>query len=123
ILAAVGSAVPAVVIFAGAAWSAWRVVRGATPALTTSAKRTIGSARMLAGGNLLIALGAATLSASGSLAGRLGEDTAFAVTLLAGISVLFAGFLVASNSSVARSGPTASSEPGGVSRVPGQRSA
>lgn len=123
ILATVGSAVPAVVIFAGAAWSAWRVVRGGTPALTTSAKRSIGSARMLAVGNLLIALGAATLSASGSLAGRLGEDTAFAVTLLTGISVLFAGFVVASNASVVRSGPTAASGPSGVPRVSGQRSA
>lgn len=97
ILAAVGSSVPALVIFAGALWSAWRVVRGATPAVTKSAVRQVRSARMLAGGNILIALGAAVLSASGSLAGRLGEDRAFAVTLLTGIVVLFAGFLVASN--------------------------
>lgn len=102
VLATVGSAIPALVIFVGAAWSAWRVVRGATPAITSTAKRQVGSAKMLAAGNILIALGAATLSASGSLAGRLGEDTAFAVTLLTGITVLFAGFLVASNSSVVR---------------------
>lgn len=97
VLAAVGSSVPALVIFAGALWSAWRVIRGATPAVTKSAVRHVRSARMLAGGNILIALGAAVLSASGSLAGRLGEDRAFAVTLLTGIVVLFAGFLVASN--------------------------
>lgn len=102
VLATVGSALPAIVIFVGAAWSAWRVVRGATPAVTSSANRQIGSPRMLAAGNILIALGAATLSASGSLAGRLGESTAFAVTLLTGITVLFAGFLVASNSSSVR---------------------
>lgn len=97
ILAAVGSAVPAVVIFAGAAWSAWRVLRGAPPALTQSATRQVRSARMLAAGNILIATGAAVLSASGTFSGRLGADRAFAVTLLLGISILFAGFLVASN--------------------------
>ncbi len=36
------------------------------------------------------------LSASGTLAGRLGKNTAFSVTLLIGIAVLFIGFLVAS---------------------------
>lgn len=102
VLAAVGSAVPATVIFGGAAWSAWRVWRGATPALTTSATRNVVSARRLAMGNVLIAIGAATLSASGSLAGRLGADTSFAVTLTVGISVLFAGFLVASNATSRR---------------------
>lgn len=97
ILAAVGSAIPATVIFVGAAWSAWRVLRGATPALTTAASRNVRSARMLAAGNILIAVGAAVLSASGTFSGRLGADRAFAVTLLTGIVVLFAGFLVASN--------------------------
>ena len=47
-------------------------------------------------GNVLIAVGTLILSASGTLAGRLGKDRAFAVTLLVGIVVLFAGFLVAS---------------------------
>lgn len=97
ILAAVGSAVPALVIFVGAAWSAWRVLRGANPALTTAAGRQVRSARLLALGNILIAVGAAILSASGAFSGRLGADRAFATTLLVGISVLFAGFLVASN--------------------------
>ena len=98
ILAAVGSSVPALVIFGGALWSAWRVVRGNNPALTTAAVRQVRSSRRLALGNVFIAVGAAVLSASGSFAGRLGEDTSFAVTLLTGIVVLFAGFLVASNS-------------------------
>ncbi len=35
------------------------------------------------------------LSASGTLAGRLGKDTAFALSLVAGVSVLFCGFLIA----------------------------
>jgi hypothetical protein len=47
-------------------------------------------------GNLLIATGTIVLSASGTIAGRLGKDTAFSVTLLIGVTVLFAGFLVAS---------------------------
>ena len=97
ILAAVGSSIPALIIFGGAIWSAWRVVRGNTPALTNAATRQVRSTRRLAGGNILIAAGAAILSASGTFSGRLGADTSFAVTLLAGIVVLFAGFLVASN--------------------------
>ena len=51
-------------------------------------------------GNILIAMGTLILSASGTLAGRLGKDRAFAVTLLIGICVLFAGFLVATSSPV-----------------------
>jgi hypothetical protein len=97
ILAAVGSAVPATVIFVGAVWSAWRVLRGAAPAFTTSATRHVRSARLLALGNILIAAGAAILSASGAFSGRLGADRSFAITLTVGIIVLFAGFLVASN--------------------------
>jgi len=94
VLAAVGSGVAAVVIIAGAVWSAWRVWRGRTPSL--GAQRTVTAPRRLVLGNLLIAAGTLVLSGSGTLAGRLGEDRAFAVTLLVGIVVLFAGFLVAS---------------------------
>lgn len=101
ILAAVGSAIPAMVIFAGAVWSAWRVMRRRQPALTETAARSVVRPRMLAGGNALIALGTVILSASGSLAGRLGELRAFSTTLLAGICVLFTGFLVASRAAVA----------------------
>lgn len=101
VLAAVGSAVPATVIFAGAAWSAWRVLRGSTPAVTASAVRNVFSPRRLALGNILIAAGALVLSASGTFSGRLGADRSFAVTLTVGIVVLFAGFLVASNATAA----------------------
>ena len=97
ILAAVGSSIPALIIFGGALWSAWRVVRGNNPALTSAATRQVRSTRRLALGNILIAAGAASLSASGTFSGRLGADRSFAVTLLTGIVVLFAGFLVASN--------------------------
>ncbi len=97
VLAAVGSSVPAIVIFAGAIWSAYRVMRGRIPAVTSAATRNVQSARLLALGNVMIALGTVILSMSGTFSGRLGKDTAFAVTLLAGVIVLFAGFLVASN--------------------------
>ncbi len=94
VLAAVGSGVAAVVIIAGALWSAWRVVRGQSPSL--GAARQVTAPRQLAVGNVLIAAGTLILSASGTLAGRLGKDRAFAVSLLVGIVVLFSGFLVAS---------------------------
>ncbi len=94
VLAAVGSGVAAVVIIAGALWSAWRVWRGRTPSLGT--QRTVLAPGRLVAGNLLIAVGTLVLSGSGTLAGRLGKDRAFAVTLLVGIVVLFVGFLVAS---------------------------
>lgn len=98
ILVALGSSLPAVVIFAGAAWSAARVARRRQPAIA-GANRQIARPGFLVAGNVLIALGALVLSSSGTLAGRLGEERAFAVTLLTGICVLFAGFLVASQAS------------------------
>lgn len=94
VLAAVGSGVAALVIIAGAVWSAWRVWRGRTPSM--GAARSVTAPRRLVTGNLLIAGGTLVLSASGTLAGRLGKDRAFALTLLVGITILFAGFLVAS---------------------------
>jgi hypothetical protein len=97
VLAAVGSGVPAMVIIIGALWSALRVARGRIPAATSSARRAASSPGRLALGNVLIATGALILSASGTLAGRLGKDRAFAVTLVVGVVVLFAGFVVASN--------------------------
>lgn len=94
VLAAVGSGVAAIVILGGAVWSAWRLWRGRHPSL--GATRIIAAPGRLALGNVLIAAGTLVLSASGTLAGRLGKDQAFAVTLLIGIVVLFAGFLVSS---------------------------
>jgi len=84
VIAAVFSGVPALVIIGGALWSVWRMVRADNVP------------RRLVLGNLLIAAGTLILSASGTLAGRLGKDEAFLITLLAGICVLFAGFLVTS---------------------------
>jgi hypothetical protein len=94
VLAAVGSGVAAIVIITGAVWSAWRVWRGRQPSL--GAARAVMAPVRLVWGNVLIAVGTLVLSASGTVAGRLGKDRAFTLTLLVGISVLFAGFLVAS---------------------------
>ena len=98
ILAAVGSGVPALIIIMGALFSTWRVLRKKSPALRNGVARHVISPRRLAVGNLLITAGTLTLSASGTLAGRFGKDRAFAITLLIGVCILFAGFLVASNS-------------------------
>jgi uncharacterized membrane protein len=106
ILAAVGSGVPAMFIIVGALWSAWRVIRKQNPAAAKSITRTVTSPKRLAGGNVLIAVGTLVLSASGTLAGRLGQDRAFAITLLCGVSILFSGFLVASNSTLNASSAT-----------------
>lgn len=79
------SAGGASVILAGAVWSIWRYWR----------RRESRSTRMVIA-NSLIAAGTLTLSASGLLNSVLGEMRAFAVTLAAGVTMLFVGFIVAS---------------------------
>jgi hypothetical protein len=110
IMAAVGSGVPALVIIVGALWSAYRVARGRVPAFGVGAQRTVSLPKRLALGNVLIAVGTLVLSASGTIAGRLGKDRAFAVTLLIGVSILFAGFLVASSGTTRRIAAVATSD-------------
>jgi hypothetical protein len=96
ILAAVCSGGAALVIIGGALWSAWQLLRyrrrGGTVPVDPG---------RLALGNVLIAAGTLVLSGSGTLNARLGAQTAFAVTLVIGISVLFAGFIVATSASAA----------------------
>jgi hypothetical protein len=84
-LAGAGSGLGALVLFVGAVWSMVRFARSRRP----------GSGR-LAGGNALIALGTLVLSSGGLLQGIVGHDEAFALTLAAGIAVIYAGFAVAS---------------------------
>jgi hypothetical protein len=89
ILAALASGVGATVVLAGAAWSAWRLWRD---------RRTAPSgmpAARLAAANVLIASGTLVLGAGGLFNSVLDEMEAFAVTLLVGIALLFAGFLLA----------------------------
>jgi hypothetical protein len=92
ILAAVGSGGGAVVVFAGALWSAVRFAR----------RRAEGSGA-LAAGNGCIALGTLVLSSGGVLQGAVGHDESFTITLAAGIAVIYAGFVVASGGRAAAS--------------------
>ena len=78
VLAGVASGGGAMVVLAGAVWTVWRVRRG-----------------RLAIANGLIALGTLITGASGLLNSVVNAMTAFSVTLLVGITVIFAGFLVA----------------------------
>src|SRR5436305_3040881 len=78
VLAAVASGGGALVVLGGAVWSAVRLRHGT---------------RMWA--NVVIAVGTLVLGASGLLNSVLGEMEAFAVTLAIGVSVLYAGFLLA----------------------------
>lgn len=90
IAAAVASGVAATVIFAGALWSAWRLVRGRRrPGAPTSI-----TAGRLALANLFIALGTLVLSAGGLLNSVVDEMDGFAISLVVGISIIFVGFLV-----------------------------
>ncbi|MGI8661810.1 MAG: hypothetical protein ACR2LQ_01185 [Acidimicrobiales bacterium] len=81
LLAALGSAAPATVIVVGALFSAGRLMRRH-------------SSRRLALANVLIASGTIVLGAGGVLNSVLDEMDGFAVSLLAGIVLLFAGFLL-----------------------------
>jgi hypothetical protein len=81
VLAAVGSGLGATILLGGAVWSAARLrSRGGPPRLVVA--------------NLLIALGTLLLSAGGLLNAAVDEMDAFAISLFAGISVIFVGFLL-----------------------------
>ncbi|HEX8769803.1 MAG TPA: hypothetical protein VF711_03430 [Acidimicrobiales bacterium] len=82
ILAAVASALGALVVVGGAVWSAWRLRRQP-------------QSRSLVGANALIASGTIVLGVGGLFNSALGEMEAFAVTLVVGVSLIFGGFLVA----------------------------
>lgn len=84
VMAAVASGLGATVVIAGAVWSAWHFRRG----------------RML-WANVLIALGTAITGMSGLLNSVMDEMDGFAITLTVGITVIFAGFLVATSGSAA----------------------
>jgi hypothetical protein len=92
VLAGVGSGLGATVILVGAIASAVRFACD---------RATPGHGRRAAA-NLLIVLGTLVLSSGGLIQGVAGKDGAFTLTLAIGISVVYAGFLVAS-----RAGATA----------------
>jgi hypothetical protein len=92
-LAAIGSGVGAAVILVGAVWSVVRLAR------------TGRSAGRLAGANGLIALGTLVLSSGGLVQGFVGHDEAFTISLAVGITVIYAGFLVAEGRRAASAKP------------------
>jgi hypothetical protein len=100
LMAAVASGVGALVVIGLALLSVSRLLRGRARSRATSAP--VASPGRLAAGNLLIVAGTLVLAGSGSLNARLGEMTAFAVTLVAGVVLLFCGFLVATAASSPR---------------------
>lgn len=89
VLAAIGSGVGALVVFGGAVWSGLRYGR----------KRGEPGAARLASANALIAIGVLILSSGGLTQGFFGHDTAFTLSLVTGITVIYAGFAVSSRSS------------------------
>lgn len=98
-LAAVGSGIAAIVIIVGALLSAWRLGRAALAArrsdgaVTPIARGALSPAR-LALANVIIATGTLILSAGGVSNSVLDAMDAFSVSLVVGISVIFAGFLL-----------------------------
>ena len=103
ILAAVGSGVPALLLIGGAIWTVWGYLRA-----RSRGDRSIPGVRVW--GIVLIAVGTIALSLSGTLAARLGKDRAFIVTTLAGVTILFAGFLMSSAPIRRSARPVASTE-------------
>jgi hypothetical protein len=91
-LAGIGSGVGAIVIIAGAVYSAARYARD----------RQAPNRGRLAASNALIALGTLVLSSGGLVQGFLGHDEAFTLSLALGIGVIYAGFLVAESRREAR---------------------
>ena len=81
VLAGVGSGVSATIVFVGTAWATWGAARAGVR------RRAFGTA-LIAGGTLV-------LSSSGVLNSVFGAMRAFAVTLTLGVTILFAGFVLA----------------------------
>jgi hypothetical protein len=105
VLAAAGSGLGAVVVFGGAAWSAARFARAAHAGGRGASRRDMPPPGRMAGANGLIAAGTLILSGGGLLQGVIGHDEAFTISLAAGITVIYAGFLVASRRPRAAAAP------------------
>jgi hypothetical protein len=111
-LAAIGSGVGAAVILVGAVWSVVRLLRAGRVADTGA---PAASAGRLAGANGLIALGTLILSSGGLVQGVVGHDEAFTISLAVGITVIYAGFLVAEGR---RSSSAAPATPRSAAQLP-----
>ncbi len=96
LFAAVGSGLGALAVIVGAVWSAARLLRiGRRPGATPTGSVT--SPGRLAASNVAIALGTLLISFKRPFVELSGSDeTGFALALTLGLSVIFAGFLLAS---------------------------
>lgn len=92
IAAAAGSGIAAVVIIGGALWSAVRLLQRRRRTDPTAALKP----GRLAIANLLIAAGTLVLGSGGALNSIADAMDAFAITLVVGIVLIFAGFLLTS---------------------------
>ena len=72
----------------------------------------------MVGANLLIAAGTLVTGASGLLNSVVGQMDAFAVTLAVGITVIFAGFLVATTEARVTEAASTEGGPGAASSLP-----
>ena len=93
VMAAVGSGVASLVVFGGAAWSAVRLLRLRRQGSDTVVRGGLTPGR-LALTNVLIALGTVVLGTGGTLFATGDQMVGFGVLLAAGVTILFAGFLV-----------------------------
>jgi hypothetical protein len=103
VAAGVASGVGAMVIFAGAIWSGVRLLLGRRR--TRWAASVPRGAGRLAAANFTIAAGTLVLSAGGILNSTVDAMNAFTISLVVGIAIIFAGFLLADSGSPA-DGPT-----------------
>jgi hypothetical protein len=108
IAAGVGSGVAALVIIGGALWSAARLLLARRRAKSQIAQPATGP--RLAAANLLIAGGTLVLSAGGILNSVVDAMDAFALSLVVGISVIFAGFLLTMSPTGSASAPPSVAE-------------
>lgn len=117
VLAASASGIGALVVIGGALWSIARPASRAGAPAQPGARRARSARSVLANG--LIALGTLITGASGLLNSVADEMTAFAVTLVVGVVVIFAGFLIATGGQTRPTTPNLTSLTGGVSAAPG----
>ena len=110
IAAAVGSGVAAMVIIGGALWSAWRLLRLRSTAGAAANPSGLRPGR-LAAANLFIAAGTLILSAGGLLNSVVDEMDGFALSLVAGITVIFVGFLLTNTDQRASARPLSEPQP------------
>lgn len=107
ILAAVGSGVAALIVIAGALWSAWAVWRAGRRGVAPAASGRLALA------NTLIALGTFAISFKRPFVSLSGSDeSGFALALAVGLAIIFAGFLLATVPAATTAAVTSRAAPG-----------